>query len=71
MRRITLPPGIIVAAPSTNRALTVAGTRVQVIPLLNSTHAWENPQVSDLDLHYELRPGQTVSVTGESRGNMM
>jgi len=63
---ITLPPGIIVAAPSTNRALTVAGTRVQVIPLLNSVQAWENPRAADLDLPYELRSGQTVSVTGES-----
>ena len=63
---IQLPEGIIVIAPSTNRALTVAGKGVQVEPLLNSVASWENPRPSQPDLPYELEPNQTRSVTGES-----
>jgi len=43
---ISLPDGIIIVAPSTNRALMVAGTGTQVTPLLNSSDPWENPQSS-------------------------
>jgi hypothetical protein len=63
---LQLPDGIIVIAPGTNRALTVAGTGTQVEPLRNSAASWDGPQPSHLDLAYELEPGQTVSVSGES-----
>ncbi|HMP82256.1 MAG TPA: hypothetical protein PKA41_06050 [Verrucomicrobiota bacterium] len=63
---IQLQHGIIVLAPSTDRALTVAGTGTQVIPLLGAVEAWQSPSPSALDFPYELDEGQTVSVTGEN-----
>jgi hypothetical protein len=63
---IQVPDGIIVIAPSTNRALTIAGTGTRVIPLLNGTAAWDNPQPEQLDSLDSLASGKTESVTGES-----
>jgi tRNA A-37 threonylcarbamoyl transferase component Bud32 len=64
-KSVQLPDGIIVIAPSTNRALAVAGTSTQVEPLLDGAASWDNPKPAQLDIAYELEPGQTVSVTSE------
>jgi serine/threonine protein kinase len=63
---IQLPDGIIIVAPATNRPLTVAGTGTEIAPLLNSAASWENPKLSSWNIAYELEPGQTMKVTGES-----
>jgi len=62
---IQLPEGIIVIAPATNRALRMAGTGTRVMPLLTSAKAWDNPKPAQWDIPYELKAGQTVSVSGE------
>jgi hypothetical protein len=63
---IRLPDGIVVIAPSTNRALMVAGTGTEVVPLLHSTQSWNKPTPAQLDIPYALSPEQTESVSGES-----
>ena len=63
---IQLPDGIIVIAPSPDRALTVAGTGIKVRPLLNSAATWNDPEPAQLELDCELKSGQTESVTSEN-----
>jgi serine/threonine protein kinase len=62
---VELSDGIVVIAPDASHALSVTGTGMDLLPLLDSVHSWDSPEASDLSIPGSPRSGKTVSVAGE------
>jgi hypothetical protein len=61
---ISLPEGIVVIAATNGRPFRIACTGVELSPVRDSESAWERLSPAEIDLAYELAPGQTATLSG-------